>query len=66
MFIVELVMGLIGRFVPSLNVFFLAMPIKSALALFVLTLYISLLMYYFTEQFRYIGTQFDTLEAILK
>ncbi len=66
MFTVELVMGLIGRFVPSLNVFFLAMPIKSALAFFVLTLYLSLLMYYFADQFRYIGTQFDTLEAIFK
>lgn len=66
MFIVELVMGLIGRFVPSLNVFFLAMPIKSALAFFVLTLYISILMYYFTDQFRHIGSLFDSLEAILK
>jgi type III secretion protein T len=66
MFKVELVMGLIGRFVPSLNVFFLAMPIKSALAFFVLTLYLSLLMYYFADQFRYIGTQFDTLETIFK
>ncbi len=66
MFTVELVMGLIGRFVPSLNVFFLAMPIKSALALFVLTLYVGLLMYYFTSQFKLIGIQFDTLEAILK
>ena len=66
MFTVELVMGLIGRFVPSLNVFFLAMPIKSALALFVLTLYVGLLMYYFTNQFKLIGIQFDTLETILK
>jgi type III secretion protein T len=66
MFIIELVMGLIGRFVPSLNVFFLAMPIKSALALFVLTTYIRILMYYFSDQFRNIGSQFDTLEAILK
>lgn len=39
MFLAELGLALVSRFVPQLQVFFLAMPIKSALALFVLIIY---------------------------
>jgi type III secretion protein T len=39
MFLSELGLALVSRFVPQLQVFFLAMPIKSALALLVLILY---------------------------
>ena len=39
MFLAELGLALVSRFVPQLQVFFLAMPIKSALALLVLVLY---------------------------
>ncbi|MHA3904739.1 type III secretion system export apparatus subunit SctT [Castellaniella sp. WN] len=44
MFLAELGLALINRFVPQLQVFFLAMPIKSALALLVLVLYMSTLL----------------------
>jgi type III secretion protein T len=39
MFLAELGLALVSRFAPQLQVFFLAMPIKSALALFVLIVY---------------------------
>lgn len=43
MFLSEFSLALISRFAPQLNVFFLAMPIKSAIALFVLILYLKFL-----------------------
>ncbi len=46
MFLSELGLALVSRFVPSLQVFFLAMPIKSALAILVLMLYMSTLFDY--------------------
>ena len=39
MFLAELGLALVSRFVPQLQVFFLAMPIKSAMALLVLIIY---------------------------
>lgn len=53
MFLAELGMGLITRFAPQLNVFFLAMPIKSGIAMFFLMLYCSMLAKFFNEQFIY-------------
>jgi len=46
MFLAELGLALASRFAPQLQVFFLAMPIKSALALLVLVLYMSTLFGY--------------------
>ncbi len=43
MFLSELGLALVSRFVPQLQVFFLAMPIKSALALMVLIVYMTTL-----------------------
>ncbi len=43
MFLSELGLALVSRFVPQLQVFFLAMPIKSALALMVLVMYMATL-----------------------
>ena len=39
MFLTELCMGLIGRFAPQLDVFFLSMPIKCVVAVFFLLIY---------------------------
>ncbi|MCP1117105.1 type III secretion system export apparatus subunit SctT [Robbsia andropogonis] len=44
MFMTEVGIALISRFVPQLQVFFIAMPVKSAVAFFVLVLYIGTLM----------------------
>lgn len=52
MFLSELGLALVGRFVPQLQVFFLAMPIKSGLALLVLVLYMSTLFDYADETVR--------------
>lgn len=46
MFLAELGLALISRFAPQLQVFFLALPIKSALALLVLVLYMGHLFEY--------------------
>jgi type III secretion protein T len=52
MFLGEFGLALISRFAPQLNVFILAMPVKSGLAMFVLVLYIPFL-------FRYLQDTFD-------
>ncbi|MGV7960271.1 type III secretion system export apparatus subunit SctT [Photorhabdus tasmaniensis] len=46
MFLAEFGLALISRFAPSLNVFVLAMPIKSAIASLLLVIYIRLLMHH--------------------
>jgi type III secretion protein T len=52
MFLAEVGLALVSRFVPQLQVFFLAMPIKSALAVLVLMLYMSTLFEYGFEYIR--------------
>ena len=52
MFLAELGLALVSRFAPQLQVFFLAMPIKSALALLVLVLYMSTLFEYADDTVR--------------
>ena len=44
MFLAELALGMVSRFVPQLQVFFLAMPLKSAIAFFILSVYMANLM----------------------
>lgn len=56
MFLAEVGLALVSRFVPQLQVFFLAMPIKSALALLVLVLYMSTLFEYGGEYVRQLQT----------
>jgi type III secretion protein T len=43
MFLSEFGLGLVSRFAPQLNVFFLAMPVKSAVGILMLILYVKLL-----------------------
>lgn len=43
MFLAEFGLGLVSRFAPQLNVFFLAMPVKSAVGILMLILYVKLL-----------------------
>lgn len=50
-FVAEFGLGLINRFAPQLNVFFLSMPIKSGIASLLLVLYIPLLLNFFRNQF---------------
>ena len=43
-------LGLMNRFAPQLNVFFLAMPVKSLIAMIVLIVYLPFLVVHFSEQ----------------
>ena len=51
LFLSEFGLGLVTRFAPQLNVFFLSMPIKSELAMLFFILYLSYLMHYFCTHF---------------
>lgn len=55
MFLAEIGLALVSRFAPQLQVFFMAMPIKSALAMLVLMLYGASLFEYGAEQVESMG-----------
>lgn len=65
-FLADLGLGLINRFAPQLNVFFLAMPIKSALAIFVVIVYFSILFSFLRERTLGAGLLFTTLRRFLE
>jgi len=48
-FLVDLSLGMVNRFVPQLNVFFLSMPIKSGVASFLFVLYLAVIVTYYLE-----------------
>ena len=54
-------LGLVNRFAPQLNVYVLAMPVKCALASFLLIIYFALLMTDVPERFAAIGVDFAKL-----
>lgn len=55
MFLSEIGLALVSRFAPQLQVFFMAMPIKSALAMLVLMLYAATLFEYGADQVSSVG-----------
>ncbi len=65
-FLTDLGMGLINRFTPQLNVFFLAMPIKSGLAVFVIIVYFSVLFSFLRERSLGTGLLFNSLQRLLQ
>ncbi len=65
MFLSEFGLGLISRFAPQLNVFFLSMSIKSAVANFLLILFWSVLILYFGDLLDNFGDQLQTLDDIV-
>ena len=66
MFLVDFGLGMVGRFLPQLNVFLAAMPIKSGLTFFMLTLYIGFLAQYMKEMFFSMGNNLTLLEKLLR
>lgn len=52
MFLSDFGLGLMNRFAQQLNVFTLSMPVKSALAVFVLILYMAILFEFFKDEFN--------------
>ena len=51
MFLAEFGLGLMNRFSPQLNVFFLAMPVKSGIASVIIIFYLVFLLGFFRDQF---------------
>ena len=51
MFLSDLGLGLMNRFAQQLNVFTISMPVKSGLALFILSLYVTILFGFFKDEF---------------
>ncbi|MEN9433096.1 MAG: type secretion system export apparatus subunit SctT [Pseudomonadota bacterium] len=66
MLIVDLGAGLIGRYLPQLNIFTLAMPVKSGLGFFFLMYYVIIIANYLRDNFINLGAQLQILEGILK
>ncbi len=66
MFLTELSMGLMGRFVPTVNVFLLAIPIKSTVVLFVLALYLGTILVFIRNKILSIEFLPDLLMKILQ
>ncbi len=50
-FLIDLVMGLLNRFVPEINVFFLALPFKGLGVFFIMAVYMTTVVDYITTQF---------------
>ncbi|MEJ2046054.1 MAG: type III secretion system export apparatus subunit SctT [Reinekea sp.] len=61
MFLSELGLGLVSRFAPQLNVFFLAMPIKSIIATAMLTFYVAILMSEFSTRYLNVANLFTSV-----
>lgn len=66
MLIVDIGSGLIGRYLPQLNIFLIAMPIKSGLAFFILIFYITFIINYLRDNFIKFGLQVQLLDGVLK
>ena len=65
LFISEFGLGLINRFAPQLNVFFLAMPVKSLVAFIVLVFYLPFLTDYFCQDIHKTGNILDWLRGVI-
>jgi type III secretion protein T len=65
MFLAEFSLGLISRFTPQLNVFSLAMPIKSAIGVLILALYAGVLIRYLDDALLEIAGHFKALGNLL-
>ena len=66
MFLSEFGLGLIGRFAPQMNVFFLSMPIKSAVATFMLILFWGALVLYFGDLLDDIGRRTEEFDRAMR
>lgn len=64
-FLTEFGLGLMNRFAPQLNVFFLAMPVKSAVGLFVLILYLPFLVGLLEHEFEGGKAVYEFLKGIM-
>lgn len=65
MFIIDIGTGLVGRYLPQLNVFILSMPIKSALVFLMLIVYIGIIGRYLHDSFLEFGSNLNLLSRLL-
>jgi type III secretion protein T len=66
MILIDISTGLVGRFLPQLNVFLIAMPIKSGITFLMLALYIGFLADYMKTSFFTIGQNLPGLAGLLR
>lgn len=66
MFLSEFALGLISRFAPQLNVFFLSMSVKSGVGVFVLLLYVTQLTSVWESRFAEIPAEFNLLRGLIQ
>jgi len=66
MFLSEFALALISRFAPQIQVFVVAMPIKSAMAIFVLIFYIKIMLPFASDQQSVFVDFSDRLYAVLQ
>lgn len=66
MFLSELGLAMVSRFAPQLQVFFLSMPIKSAVGLFVLIIYVGFLFDYLGPELRAITDHLYELRGVME
>ena len=65
MFLIDFGTGLVGRYLPQLNIFLVAMPIKSALVFFVLIFYVSIVGHYLHDIFINFGSHLQILDQLI-
>ncbi|WP_294641449.1 type III secretion system export apparatus subunit SctT [uncultured Aureimonas sp.] len=66
MFLAEFALAMVSRFAPQVQVFILAMPIKSGLAILILIFYFSRLLPYGTEQLGTFPAFIDRFYAVMR
>jgi type III secretion protein T len=66
MFLAEFGLALVSRFAPQLNVFFLAMPVKSGLAVLIMIFYVPLLFRNLLQEGGGLAGTWKGIEAILR
>lgn len=66
MLMAELGLALVSRFAPQLQVFFLAMPIKSALGIFVLIVYVATMLDFGLQPLNEMGAWVQLLDPVLR
>ncbi len=66
MLLAELGLALVSRFVPQLQVFFLAMPVKCGMAFFVLVVYLPTLFGYLSDEIGHLPDLLGSLDGALR
>jgi len=65
MLIIDIGTGLVGRYLPQLNIFLLSMPIKSALVFLILIVYIGIIGRYLHDSFLDFGSNLNLLNRLI-